>query len=52
MAWMRMRRLVERYAHLAPDHLAQAANRLDPVLGSYDLATLQQQKASSPELTH
>jgi integrase len=44
--------MVERYAHLAPDHLAQAANRLDPVLGSYDLATLQQQKDSKPEVTH
>ena len=44
--------MVERYAHLAPDHLAQAANRLDPLLGGYDLATLQQQKDSRPELTH
>ena len=31
--------MVERYAHLAPDHLAQAANRLDRLLGGYDLAT-------------
>lgn len=30
--------MVERYAHLAPDHLAKAANRLDSLLG-YDLAT-------------
>lgn len=26
--------MVERYAHLAPDHLAQAASRLDSVLGA------------------
>jgi len=32
--------MVERYAHLAPDHLATAANRLDSLLGGYDLATL------------
>ncbi|HTR59328.1 MAG TPA: site-specific integrase, partial [Casimicrobiaceae bacterium] len=44
--------MVERYAHLAPDHLAQAANRLDPLLGGYDLATLQQQEDPRPELTH
>jgi len=25
---------VERYAHLAPDHLAQAASRLDGVLAA------------------
>lgn len=31
--------MVERYAHLAPDHLAQAAARLDGVLGGYDVAT-------------
>ena len=31
--------MVERYAHLAPDHLATAANRLDSLLGGYDLAT-------------
>ena len=44
--------MVERYAHLAPDHLARAANRLDPLLGGYDLATPQQQKDSRPGLTH
>jgi len=33
--------MVERYAHLAPDHLAQAANRLDRVLSGYDLATVE-----------
>ncbi|WP_232058771.1 tyrosine-type recombinase/integrase [Azospira sp. I09] len=31
--------MVERYAHLAPDHLALAASRLDSVLASYDSAT-------------
>jgi hypothetical protein len=30
--------MVERYAHLAPDHLAKAANRIDPPLDGYDLA--------------
>ena len=35
--------MVERYAHLAPDQLAKAANRLDSLLGGYDLATLEQQ---------
>lgn len=31
--------MVERYAHLAPDHLSAAATRLDSVLPSYVLAT-------------
>ena len=31
--------MVERYAHLASDHLANAATRLDSVLDGYDLAT-------------
>lgn len=31
--------MVERYAHLAPDHLAVAAARLDSVLVGYDSAT-------------
>ncbi|MFN7476101.1 MAG: tyrosine-type recombinase/integrase [Burkholderiales bacterium] len=31
--------MVERYAHLSPDHLAVAASRLDSVLPSYDSAT-------------
>lgn len=31
--------MVERYAHLAPDHLANAAARLDSVVVGYDLAT-------------
>jgi len=33
--------MVERYADLAPNHLAKAANKLDPLLGGYDLATLE-----------
>jgi integrase len=39
--------MVERYAHLAPDHLAKAANRLDSMLGGYDLATLGKEKGVS-----
>jgi len=31
--------MVERYAHLAPDHLAAAASRLDGVLSGYVVAT-------------
>jgi len=31
--------MVERHAHLTPDHLALAASRLDSVLAGYDLAT-------------
>lgn len=33
--------MVERYAHLAPEHMAAAAARLDGVLGSYDPATVE-----------
>jgi len=36
--------MVERYAHLAPDHLAKAAGRLDPMLRGYDLATPEKAK--------
>jgi hypothetical protein len=36
--------MVERYAHLAPDHLARAANRLDSLLGGYDLAMREKEK--------
>jgi integrase len=32
--------MVERYAHLAPDHLANAAKRLDRVFSGYDLVTV------------
>ena len=31
--------MVERYAHLAPDHLSAAAGRIDSILAGYDLAT-------------
>jgi integrase len=34
--------MVERYAHVAPDHLAQAAARLESVTVGYDLATVSQ----------
>ena len=34
--------VVERYAHLAPDHLANAASRIDFVFDGYDLATVDQ----------
>jgi hypothetical protein len=39
--------MVERYAHLAPDHLATAANRIDPLLEGYDLATLRRNRESA-----
>lgn len=41
--------MVERYAHLAPDHLATAANRLDSLLGGYDLATLGKKRGVSEQ---
>ena len=41
--------MVERYAHLAPDHLATAASRLDSMLGGYDLATLEKKKGVSEQ---
>lgn len=34
--------MVERYAHLAPDHLALSAKRIESMLPGYDLATLGQ----------
>ena len=37
--WQSSVMVIERYAHLAPDHLAKAAGRLDPMLRGYDLAT-------------
>jgi hypothetical protein len=43
--------MVERYAHVAPDHLAQAATRIDSLLGGYDLATSEKQKGSAAKLT-
>jgi hypothetical protein len=39
--------MVERYANLAPDHLARAANRLDSLLSGYDLATLEKEKGAA-----
>ncbi len=39
--------MVERYAHLAPDYLAKAANRIDSLFGGYDLATLEKEKGVS-----
>jgi integrase len=36
--------MVERYAHLAPDHLATAATRIDSLLGGYDLVTPEMKK--------
>ena len=41
--------MVERYAHLAPEHLAKAANRLDSLIGGYDFATLQKEKGSAED---
>jgi len=35
--------MVERYAHLAPEHLALAASRIDPLLSGYTLATVGQE---------
>jgi len=43
----RTARMVERYAHLAPDDLAQAAVRIDPLLGVYDFATPEKEKGIS-----
>jgi integrase len=40
--------MVERYA-LAPDHLARAANRLDSMLSSYDLATPETEVSASSQ---
>jgi integrase len=36
--------MVERYAHLASDHLSSAANRLDSVLDNYVFTTLEKEK--------
>jgi integrase len=41
--------MVERYAHLAPDHLAKAANRLDSVFGGYVSATSETEKGSAQD---
>src|SRR5437660_9068246 len=39
--------MVERYAHLAPDHLANAAKRLDSLFSGYVLATSETKKGSA-----
>jgi hypothetical protein len=39
--------MVARYANLAPDHLGQAAARIDPLLEGYDFATLEKEKGSA-----
>ena len=44
--------MVERYAHLAPDHLALAASRLDPMLLSYDSATEVRHEKSQTNVIH
>ncbi|MBS1170973.1 MAG: integrase, partial [Burkholderiaceae bacterium] len=43
--------MVERYAHLASDHLAQAASRLDGVLGGYDMATSENRRGYAINVT-
>lgn len=42
--------MVERYAHLAPDHLANAASRIDSVFDGYDLATVDKKEKRPPTL--
>ena len=39
--------MVERYAHLGPDHLAKAANRIDLLLEGYNFATSEKEKGSA-----
>ncbi len=36
--------MVERYAHLALDHLANAARRIDPLLGGYDFGYVRNER--------
>ena len=43
--------MVERYAHLAPDHLAKAASRLDSMLGVTIWLRQKMQKASYHQVT-
>ena len=38
---------IERYVHLARDEPANAANRTDPLIGGYDLATLSNEERSA-----
>lgn len=42
--------MVERYAHLAPDQLANAASRIDFVFDGYDLAMVDQNEKRAPSL--
>jgi len=42
--------MVERHAQLAPDHLSEAASRLNSVLPGYDSATLAYKAKSPTEL--
>jgi hypothetical protein len=42
---------IERYAHLAPDHLATAASRIDSLIRGYDLATRGNDKRQANTLT-
>jgi hypothetical protein len=41
--------MIERYVHLAPDHFATAANRIDPLLDGDDFATLEKEKGSAEQ---
>jgi hypothetical protein len=38
---------VERYAHVAPNYRAKAANRRDALLSGYDLATREKENGSA-----
>jgi hypothetical protein len=44
--------MVERNAHLAPDHLASAASGIDSLLGGYDLATSDVASPQTHQVTH
>jgi hypothetical protein len=44
--------MVERYAHLAPDHLASAAGRMHSLLGGYDLAMSDVASPQTHRVTH
>ena len=43
--------MVERYAHLAPDQLAEAASKIVSLLGGYDFATPEKDKELASMLT-
>ncbi len=42
--------MVERYAHLAPEHLTHAASRIKNIFDDYDLATVEQKEKRAPSL--